>query len=140
MPEKIGVVIIVLDETKQNILLGKRKNAYMSGFYGVPGGRIELKEPIEETVKRELKEESNLIAKKVKYLGVVRELQRTYNFIHFVFLCETYSGDLNNTEPDKCEGWEWHPLDSIPENILPGHKAGIDIFKNPDKQTLRELL
>jgi 8-oxo-dGTP diphosphatase len=140
MQEKIGVVIIVLDETKQHILLGKRKNAYMAGSYGVPGGRIELKEPIEETVKRELKEESNLVAEKVKYLGVVREQQVTYNFIHFIFLCEVYYGDLKNNEPDKCEGWEWHPLDSIPKNILPGHKAGINIFKSAEKSPLIELL
>ncbi|HSX09701.1 MAG TPA: NUDIX domain-containing protein [Candidatus Saccharimonadales bacterium] len=138
--EKIGVIIIVLDEHKQKLLLGKRKNAYKAGYFGLPGGRIELEESLQEAVKRELLEETNLVAEHVTYLGVVRELQETYNFIHFVFLCESYSGELKNNEPDKCEGWEWHLPNELPEDILPGHLAGITIFKNPDGATLRELL
>ena len=76
--EKIGVVIIVLDETKQKTLLGKRKNAYKAGMYGAPGGRTGMKEPLSEAVGRELREETNLEAKNIKYLGIVRELQETY--------------------------------------------------------------
>jgi len=128
-----------LDKTKTKFLLGKRKNAYMSGYYGLPGGRMELKESLWESVKRELKEETGLQAQQIKYLGVVRELQSTYNFIHFAFLCEKYAGEVTNTEPEKCEGWEWFELDEIPQQTLPGHLAGIDIFKD-STLSLRELL
>ncbi len=140
MPETIGVVIITLDETKKKILLGKRKNAYKAGMYGMPGGRIELKEAFEDTVVRELKEETNLDAQDITYIGVVRELQESYNFIHFIFLCESYTGTLTNSEPEKCEGWEWHSLDTLPKDILPAHMAGIDLFNDPDNPPLVELL
>jgi 8-oxo-dGTP diphosphatase len=139
MHEHIGVAIIVLDKTKRKILLGKRKNAYKAGLYGLPGGRIELKESFEQTVRRELKEETNLNAQQITYLGVVRELQITYNFIHFVFLCESYIGEVVNQEPEKCEGWKWFKVDKIPEKTLPGHLSAIDLFKNPTN-SFRELV
>lgn len=139
MQEKIGVSILVFDQTKQKILLGKRKNTYKSGYYGLPGGKIELKEPLQQTVKRELKEETNLDAKTVTYLGVVRDFQETYNFIHFVFICTDYQGELTNREPDKCDGWIWCDLKRLPKLIVPGHQAAIHIFENPDRQSLREI-
>ncbi len=133
MHEHIGVAIIVFDKTKRKILLGKRKNAYKAGLYGLPGGRVELEESIEQTVRRELKEETNLEDQQITYLGVVRELQITYNFIHF-------DGEVVNQEPEKCEGWEWFKLDKIPEKILPAHLAAIDLFRNPNSPSLRELV
>lgn len=139
MQEHIGVVILLLDETKQKLLLGKRKNAYKSGYYGLPGGRIEIEEPFEQAVKRELKEETNLKVINLYYLGVVRELQKTYNFLHFVFLCESYSGNIMNAEPEKCEGWEWISIDKLPVKMLAGHKAAINLFKKTG-HSLLELL
>lgn len=139
MPEKIGVVIIVLDKKKQKLLLGKRKNAYKAGMHGLPGGRMELKESLFDSAKRELKEETNIDVEELHYIGVIRELQETSTFIHFAFLCTNYKGEAENAEPGKCEGWEWFDPDEIPANILPGHKEAIEIFKHPEIP-LREIL
>lgn len=128
--QPIGVCVIVLDKTKKKVLLGKRKNAYGEGMWGLPGGRMELKEKLEDAAKRELLEETNLIAKKIIFIGVVRELQETYNFIHFGFLCEKYEGKLINKEPDKLEEWLWFDLIDLPKDILPGHNAILDIYIN----------
>jgi 8-oxo-dGTP diphosphatase len=138
MPEKIGVVVIVIDKEKK-LLLGKRKNAYKAGMYGLPGGRMELKESLYDSAKRELKEETNLNSNKLTYIGVIRELQEISTFIHFAFVCTDYHGGPENAEPEKCEGWEWFSPDEIPADILPGHLAAIEIFK--DQETpLREII
>ena len=137
-PEHIGVCVIVLDKDKTQVLLGKRLNSYKAGTLGLPGGRIELEEPLEECGKRELLEETSLQGKNLQYVGVVRELQKGYNFIHFVFSCNEYEGLPQTVEPEKCEGWNWYPLDSLPENILPGHKAALDLYLH--KTTVKELL
>lgn len=108
--------------------MGKRKGGYKPGTVGVPGGRIELNEGIEETVSRELQEETGIIPKEFKYVGVVRNDQRESVFVHFVFACTTFEGEPRNMEPDKCEGWDWHSFDDLPSNILPGHKAAIEIY------------
>ena len=128
--ENIGVCIIVLGKDKKQVLLGKRLNSFRAGMYGAPGGRLELKESLEECCKRELAEETSIKSKNLKYVGVVRELQETLNFIHFVFCCDEFEGIPNTVEPDKCEGWEWYDINNLPANLLPGHKAGIDIFLN----------
>ncbi len=106
----------------------------------MPGGRLELKETLIESAKRELKEETGLDAEQLTYIGVVRDLQESYNFIHFAYFCTSYSGTLETTEPEKCEGWEWHSLSSLPQDILPGHLAAINLYKYPENGSLYELL
>lgn len=130
--------IIVLDKNEKQVLLGKRLNSYKAGMLGLPGGRIELEEPLEDCGKRELLEETSLKGKSLQYVGVIRELQKGYNFIHFVFTCSQYDGFPTNVEPEKCEGWNWHPLDNLPDNILPGHKAALDIYNY--KKPIKDLL
>jgi 8-oxo-dGTP diphosphatase len=138
--ERIGVCVIVLDKKSEQVLLGKRLNSYRAGMLGLPGGRINLKESLKECGKRELLEETALEAKNMEYVGVIRELQDDYNFIHFAFICTDFLGEPQVTEPDKCERWEWYSLTNLPENILPGHKAALDIYLHQDKTTLRDLV
>lgn len=139
MEEHIGVSIIVLDKTGR-VLLGKRRNGYKAGTYGFPGGRIETREKLSECGKRELFEETGLIAKSLSYLGVIRELQTDYNFIHFVYTCDKFSGIPSNSEPEKCEGWEWYSMENLPENILNGHKAALEIYLNKKTPALKDIV
>lgn len=41
-------------------------------------------------------------------------------------------------EPDKCEEWEWIDISSDLTQVLPGHKAGIELYKN--KEYLADLV
>jgi 8-oxo-dGTP diphosphatase len=138
-PQSIGACILVLNPKQTHILLGKRKNAYKAGWYGVPGGRIEIGEKIEGTVRRELMEETNLDAVEFQYVGVIKEHQGEYDFVHFAYVCTKFGGELQVSEPDKCEAWEWFPLNNLPKDILPGHKAAVDMFVHPEKGTLRDI-
>ena len=58
-PQLIGACVIV-QNSHQQILLGKRLNSYKSGFWGIPGGRIELGESITQSAQRELFEETSV--------------------------------------------------------------------------------
>lgn len=125
--QNIGVGIVVRDSRGQ-VLLGKRKNSYKSGYYGLPGGRLELHESLIDAAKRELAEETSLRSLSLVYVGVIRDNQvDDYDFIHFCFLCDQYEGEPKLMQPDKCEGWEWFEPDQIPTKILRGHKATIDL-------------
>jgi len=90
--EHIGVCVIVLDKQKKHVLLGKRLNSYRAGMLGLPGGRIDLEESLEVCGKRELLEETSLQGNNLLYIGVIRELQEGYNFIHFAFTCSDFTG------------------------------------------------
>ena len=127
-PEHLGAFIILLKDHK--VLLGKRKNSYKSGNYGFPGGRLELSESLLDCAKRELLEETGVTALHLEYLGVIRELQSNYNFIHFGFVCDKYKGNIKVIETNKCESWEFFSPDQIPPNTLPAHKAGAKLLKS----------
>ncbi len=139
LKEPIGVCVIVYNQKSQQILLGQRLNNYRAGTYGLPGGRIEAQEELLIAARRELEEETGLIADNVEPIGVIREFQGPANFIHFVFVCHSYRGKLENREPDKCAGWAWYSLANLPLNTLPGHRCAIDLWQNPT-EWLRDIV
>ncbi len=71
-PQNIGTCVVLVNH-EGKVLLGKRKNAYKSGMYGLPGGRIEYGEPMSEALAREVTEETGLEVTNFEYVGVVRE-------------------------------------------------------------------
>ena len=132
----IGTCVVVLNDLDQ-VLVGKRKNAYKSGLYGLPGGRVGKGEKLTEAASRELKEETNFKALQLEYLGVVRETQERYDFIHFAFYCREYDGELKNMEPEKCKGWEWSDLDNLPDGMLRAHRTAVDFVKDLRDSTIK---
>lgn len=130
--QNIGVCAVITN-SKNQILLGKRKNSYKSGTYGMPGGRVEINESLGIAINREILEETALENLDCKFLGVVRENQGVNDFIHFIFSAKISKQEPRLCEPDKCEGWQWFALDDLPENILTGHLEAIEIFKHGHK-------
>jgi len=85
------------------------------GKYSLPGGHIELGETIEEAVKREIKEETNLDVFDIQFLMIQESIysEEFYKKKHFVFLdfiCKTKDIDV---VLDKREGTEhiWTTID-----------------------------
>ena len=125
--QPIGTCSLLINP-EGKVLLGKRKNSYKAGSYGLPGGRIELNEPIDVAIQREVREETGLQVDNLKYIGVVRENQGDHDFIHFVFAAENIEQTPTLTEPEKCEGWEWVELNDFDGEILAGHTAAIQLY------------
>jgi 8-oxo-dGTP pyrophosphatase MutT (NUDIX family) len=126
----LGCCVIVEHPESKKILLGKRKGGYKPGYYGFPGGRLEVGEPLIECAKRELLEETGVEAKKLEYLGAVRDCQGSYDFTHFIFLCRDFSGLPTLIEPEKCEGWEWLDVKKLSGEVLKGHRGGLELYRN----------
>lgn len=143
-PQKqpIGVCALLLNKDKQ-VLLGRRKNGYGEGYYGLPGGHVELGEPLVAAVKREVEEETALQLPHVTYIGAVREYQRERDFFHFIFAVDAGDQVPVLAEPDKCEGWEWLELNAVAtskelqQEILPGHLAALRLYI--EKSSLADL-
>jgi len=138
--QPIGTAIIVINKQKK-ILLGKRVNCVMSGFYGLPGGKLDKGEKLLACAKRELQEETGFIAKKIKNLIVVKEWleDQNHDFVHFIFLCNKWTEKLKLMEPDKCESWKWFNVNEIPKKILPAHLAGIKSLINKSENILIDI-
>jgi 8-oxo-dGTP diphosphatase len=60
----------VIEDTKGNIVLIKRKYPPFQGFYALPGGFIEKNEKFKKALHREVKEETNLDIKIIEKIGI----------------------------------------------------------------------
>ena len=134
--QELGVCAVLVDISGR-VLFGKRKNSYKAGFYGLPGGRIELNEPIAAAIHREVLEETGLDLPDLKFVGVIRENQGPYDFIHFVFTGSVGNASPQLCEPEKCEGWEWFADVSKVSPLLNGHQAAIKLCA--EQQTLTDI-
>jgi len=124
--QHLGVCAILLNP-QGKILMGKRKNGYKSGFFGFPGGRVEINERLLTAIKREVKEETGIDSNDFVYLGVVKENQGKIDFLHFIYKLENVSTTAQLLEPDKCEGWQWIEVNKI-ENLLAGHQLALKLL------------
>jgi 8-oxo-dGTP diphosphatase len=122
-----GVCIVLLNSLRNKVLLGRRKNSFRAGTYGLPAGLIEENESITTAALRELQEETSIKMNKLDYLGVIREFQSENNrvFIHFAFQICIEEKKVQNMEPDLCEEWRWYRLDDLPSCIFSSHEIAI---------------
>jgi len=83
----VGVGAVIICDGK--ILLEKRKNDPGKGKWSIPGGLVELGEVVEQTVIREVKEETCLDVEKPEHIDIVDNITRDANGeikYHFVIL------------------------------------------------------
>jgi 8-oxo-dGTP diphosphatase len=83
----VGIGAVLICDRK--ILLEKRKNEPGKGKWSIPGGLVELGENAEQTVIREVKEETGLEVEKPEHIDVVDNITRDANGeikYHFVII------------------------------------------------------
>lgn len=118
---QVGASVIVVD-SDERILLQLRSDNHMWGY---AGGSVELDEVVEEAAKRELYEETGLVAEELELLGVFSGIDMHYIYpngdevsnVDIVYVCKKYSGELRCQEGEVDELKFFHQ-NEIPENIF----------------------
>ena len=108
---QVGASVIV-ENHRGEILLEKRADNHCWGYVG---GSVELYEAVEDTAKRELFEETGLIARELTLFGVFSNCDEVSN-VDIVFLCREYEGTLRKQESE-VEQLAFFPADSLPQPI-----------------------
>ena len=142
------------------------KGTKWHGKYIVPGGKVEMNETIEESLKREVKEETNLDITDIKLIGLTDGLglQEAYTKEdnHFIFVDnKAFAKDIKNIKlSDEASDYKWLKLDEwlkkdetkfgpyiyhILEKLKEGednyeykYKRALADYQNLLKQTARE--
>ncbi len=125
---QVGASMIVENEHGQ-ILLQKRTDNHCWGY---AGGSVELDEAVEDAAKRELFEETGLIADEIELFGVFSGKETHYIYpngdevsnVDIVYICKKYRGELKCQEDEVSELCFFDAKD-IPENLSPPIKAII---------------
>jgi len=124
----VGINIFVIKNGK--LLLGKRKNVFGDGTWGLPGGHLEPGETMVGAAKRELLEETGLIAKNMIFSNLTNGYSRKEHYLQVAFTANEAHGEVRLTEPDKCEELNWFNLTELPDNLFPPHIKQIENFLN----------
>jgi ADP-ribose pyrophosphatase YjhB (NUDIX family) len=113
-----GVGVLVVRDG--NVLLGRRLSPHGYGTWSCPGGKPRAGEATVDCALRELAEETGLEARSARVVFEVvdgfpesRLVYRT----RFVQVDDVV-GRPSACEPDKTEGWQWHPWSSLPAPLF----------------------
>jgi 8-oxo-dGTP diphosphatase len=123
----VGVTIFVVRGDK--LLMGRRKNGFASGTYGLPGGRLIEGEKMLDCAARELMEETGLTAQSFTFLNLVNDDQvKTNHYLQVSFLAEGVAGEPELREPEFCEQWQWFDLSALPSPIASSQIESVTLF------------
>lgn len=120
-----GVAGIILDEG-QRVLLMKRAD---NGLWGIPSGHVEPGETVEAAIIREMQEETGLMVRVKRLIGVYSDPQsqvfsypngKVSHFITVCFECEAVSGELE-WDVEETLDVDYFAFDQLPEDLLTMH-------------------
>ena len=112
------------------VLLGKRKGSHGESQFAWPGGHMEYMESFENVAKREVKEETDMEVENVRFLRLYN--LKEYAPKHYVdigLVADWKSGEPKVMEPEKCEGWNWYDMDTLPAPLFATVPTYIEAYK-----------
>ena len=132
MPSRLGVGAnaIIFDDDGY-ILLEKRSD---NGWWGLPGGHVEIGESAQDAVVREVLEETGLVVEIMRLVGVYSHPDNlcfvqypdgnTAHILSIVFECTATGGTLQMS--DESTELRYNQVNSLPDQVVLSHKIRIE--------------
>ncbi len=132
---KTATAIIPFPDDK--ILLIKRNTVPFKGYWGLPGGRMDPGETVDQTVIRECKEETGLDVAVVQRIGEYVEKgikdDVDYEYYPTCFLVKVMGGELKRQESE-IQDIKVFNLKALPESLAFEHDKMISDYLRLSKQ------
>lgn len=130
--EKVIMVVagaFIFDD-KNRVLMQKRSD---NGQWAFPGGFMDLGESVQDTVRREIFEETGLKLKKLELFGIYSGPQYDKTFsngdqvslVLISFISKHYTGSLVESNEESLQNG-FYSLEDLPENIFDEHRMLIE--------------
>lgn len=133
---KVGVAVFVCQNGK--VLLHQRKGQIYPGIWAPAGGHLEFGEKIEDCVRRELLEESSLVAQEIALGPWTNDIMDHGHYVTFFAFVKKFSGTPQTTEPEKASDWQWFDWQALPEPIFPTVRSIIGKYGIAQLQHIAE--
>jgi 8-oxo-dGTP diphosphatase len=124
---KISTAVVIMD-ADHKILLGKRKNVFGDGTWGLPGGHMKPGETVLDCAKREVVNEVNITIKDVELMDVVDIVDTGHGFqlVELGYLSCKWEGIVELKEHKYTSEWNFFDLDHLPKELFVAHKPIIE--------------
>lgn len=115
---KIYVRAIIENSQKQILLIQKKSNQKIAaGKWLLPGGTVEFGEAPTDSLKREVKEETNLNIENCILIGTEAMIIADTHWLGLYYRVTGDFSDVKNLEPDKHEKIEWSTIEFAKANL-----------------------
>ena len=128
----IGSSYLFLIKDNKILLQRRFQTGFMDGFYGVPAGHLDGDETAREGCAREIKEEIgiDINPEDLEMVHIMHRKTERDERIDFFMTAKSYSGEIQNIEPHKCDDLSWFKLSELPENIIDYVKIAIENYRD----------
>lgn len=133
---RVGIAVFIFKDGK--FLMQQRKGSHGAGTWSVPGGHLEFGESFEDTARREVREETGLDIKNVRFGAATNDYFEGENkhYVTVWMLSDWKDGEEFIAEPDKCIAQAWHTFDHLPSPLfLPWNQLLSSEFIEEIKKT-----
>lgn len=130
--QRCTVDVLLLLVREGQVLLGLRQGTgFADGMWNLPSGKAEDGENAVAAVIREAREEVgiDLTARDVRFTAAVHCRNSDTDMRMGLFFHATAGGEPFNAEPHKCAKIAWHPLEMLPEPMMPYSELGICLYR-----------
>ena len=140
MPLVLPHSVVVLFNEKDEVLLEERSD---DGYFDFPGGSIDLKESAEEAAKRELLEETGLVADELELFKVYSgEITHYVYFngdeiygVDLVYICRKYHGEMS-PQLEEVKNLKFYKINDVPDKMsIRNKQIIIDLKQNKKVST-----
>ncbi len=118
MKPEVGCGAAIMDEQGRLLLMLRLKEPEANAW-GLPGGKIDMYEPAESAICREVMEELGITIE-VLQLACISEIMDGGDGRHWVspvYEARLVHGEPQLMEPEKHGGWNWFAPDALPASL-----------------------
>ncbi|MFA6094603.1 MAG: NUDIX domain-containing protein [Candidatus Paceibacterota bacterium] len=124
--KKVGAGFGVMLLKDNKILLGRRhvdpekadSELRGEGTWIMPGGKLEFGESFEDGGRREVLEETGIVANNIRVLCVGNDKNEHAHFVTIGLIADVFNGDPKVMEPDEIVEWRWFDIDDLPKPLF----------------------
>lgn len=111
---------LVLQRDNEVLLMKRKNTGFKDGMYSLVAGHVDEGENYKQAMVREAKEEAGIKIdkKELETLTVMHRKSGGRTYVDIFFKTQSWEGDIENREPEKCSELSWYETDDLPENTV----------------------